>query len=269
MSGGAWLTVGAAAALAAASSVAGARDVGTGSRRGPGDRLLHLSPEHEAEVEATGRDYMGFLDEVENLFWQNEISLNGAPWSAYVTADGLLLGALACDVSLEEATGEPAEISVVVSEGGRRQGVAASLVEDMISHAGGRRLLAEVVNPEMGRVLERLGFTGDETWVSLQVPRGAKNEAFRTLWVRPVKGRQSGSELMRELARGRTPTGYTVSSVEIRLSATTPEALALTPSLRATLLGLARPHLPHPYRVHAGRPVHQGGSWLADFRVEA
>jgi len=268
MSSGAWLAAGAAVALASASSVAGARDVSPASRRGPGDRILHLSPEHEAEVEATGLDYMGFLDEAENLFWQHELSPNGAPWSAYVTGDGLLLGVLACDVDLHEATGEPVEISVVVSEGGRRQGVASALIEDLIGHAAGRRLLAEVVNPEMGRVLRRLGFTGDETWLSLEVPRGAKNERTRVIWVRPVKGRQSDAERMREMARGRMPSGQVVSSVEVRLSAATAEALQLAPELRAQVLSLARPHLAHPYRVHASRPVHQGGSWLADFRVE-
>ena len=170
MSSGAWWASGALVTLSIAAS-AGARNRSHGGRRGPEGRILHLSPQHELEIEAMGRDYMGFLDEAENLFWQHELSPGGAPWSAYVTADGLLRGVLACDVDLDEDdTGEPVEISVVVSESGRRHGVATALVQDAINHAAGRRLIAEVVNPEMGRVLERLGFQGDETWKSLDVP---------------------------------------------------------------------------------------------------
>lgn len=102
-----------------------------------------------------GDDYAGYI---RDTFADNEIrpAAYEKPFEAYLDDRGNVVGASVFGMRDHEGC-----FSVVVDNSARRQGVARKLVQSIIDQHRGVELVPWVVNRDMAKLLESMGFESD------------------------------------------------------------------------------------------------------------
>lgn len=124
-------------------------------------KIYNVEEDYEGEaLEEEGLDYYKILDDIENLFEAVgiRISRNEGFYEACINQDGKVMGASV--LSKEIYNGEPKlRFSVAVSPEAQGKGVGRFLTESIVNENKAEWAIeAWVVNPNMAKLLETLGF---------------------------------------------------------------------------------------------------------------